>query len=198
MTESTSSPTPARIAVYGSAANPPHRGHGDCLAQLLTLGFDRILFMPAAGHAFGKAMQPFEARLFMARLLVAEQFGGDPRIEVSSLEAELLARSADGRVYSIAVLEQLRFQYPNAQLQLALGPDNIRPEVFAKFRAHERLASEFGIVALQQRLSIRSTAIRAELAKAEPDRAWLAQVLGAGLCDYLLSGGFYRGEPAGS
>jgi nicotinate-nucleotide adenylyltransferase len=183
---------PLRIAVYGTAANPPHLGHMDCLAQLLTLGYELIYFLPSAGHAFGKSMKPLVQRLAMAELLVAERFPGERRIRVSGLEAELASSAPDRRVYSIDVLEHLRTVHPQAELHLAVGPDNAAPEVFRRFRAYQRLAEEFGVITLKERMPVRSTGIRAELGNARPNRAALERVLGVALTDYLLSNGLYK------
>jgi nicotinate-nucleotide adenylyltransferase len=182
-----------RIAVYGTAANPPHLGHMDCLAQLLALDYKIIYFLPSAGHAFGKAVKPFASRLAMAELLVAEQFPGERRIRVSGLEADIARSAPDGRVYSIDVLERLRAVHPQAELHLALGPDNATPEVFRRFKSYERLEKAFGIVTLAERIHVRSTWIRAELGREFPDRQALERTLGVALTDHLLGDGLYRG-----
>lgn len=181
-----------RIAVYGAAANPPHMGHMDCLAQLLELGYDRIYFLPAVSHAFGKTMKSLERRMVMAELLVAERFPEEKRIIVSGLEAGVLRASPNERVYSIDVLEHLRMIHPDADIHLALGPDNADPAVFRRFKAHERLAMEFGVVPLQERLHVRSTKIRADIACDSPNRDTLERDLGAALTKYLLANNIYR------
>jgi nicotinic acid mononucleotide adenylyltransferase len=183
---------PRRIAAYGTAADPPHLGHMDCLAQLLALDYDLVYFLPSAGHAFGKTMKSFASRLTMAEMLVAERFPSEQRIRVSGLEGEI-ARSAPGeRVYSIDVLEHLRTVHPQADLHLALGPDNAAPKVFRRFKDYQRLAGEFGLVTLKERMHVRSTWIRAELGRARPDRQALQSMLGAALTGHLLANGLYK------
>ncbi|CAI8808794.1 nucleotidyl transferase family protein [Methylocaldum szegediense] len=183
---------PRRIAAYGTAADPPHLGHMDCLAQLLALDYDLVYFLLSAGHAFGKTMKPFASRLAMAQMLIAERFPGEQRIRVSGLEGEIARSTPDERVYSIDVLEHLRRLHPQAELHLALGPDNAAPEVLRRFKDYQRLAEEFGLVTLEERVHVRSTWIRAELGRACPDRQALESALGVALTDHLLTTGLYK------
>jgi len=77
-----------RIALYGGSFDPPHRGHV-ALARLAIerLHLDRLLVAPVGLQPLKHevATTRFDGRIAMARLA----FAGDPRIEVSRLDAPL-------------------------------------------------------------------------------------------------------------
>jgi nicotinate-nucleotide adenylyltransferase len=77
-----------RIALYGGSFDPPHRGHV-ALARLAIdrLHIDRVLVAPVGLQPLkhDAATSSFEDRIAMASLA----FAGDPRIEVSRLDAPL-------------------------------------------------------------------------------------------------------------
>lgn len=94
--------------------------------------------------------------------------------------------------HALGVLEHLRTVHPQAELHLALGPDNAAPTVFRRFKNYQRLVEEFGLVTLEERIHVRSTWIRAELGRACPDRRALESALAITLTGHLLGNGLYK------
>lgn len=152
-----------RIAVFGSAFNPPHRGHADAIRQLLP-EFNRILVIPNAAHAFGKAMVSFEHRLQMTRLLVAEFFPG-AAVEVSDIEQQMALQQAQQQpIYSYDLLCALRQRYPEDALTLVVGPDNRQPATWQRFYRYQDIETEFAVFTVAERLPFRSSSSRDKLA----------------------------------
>ena len=52
-----------KIAVFGSAFNPPSLGHKSVIERLSH--FDKVLLVPSLSHAWGKEMLPFDTRIDM-------------------------------------------------------------------------------------------------------------------------------------
>ena len=147
-----------KIAYFGFAANPPHRGHLEVI-EWLAERFDLVLVGPSVAHAFGKNMQPLEGRKVMVAALLSQAQADN--IRQVSIE-EMLA--ADGPVYSYDVLCALKDLFKTDELFLAVGPDNAEPEVWAKFHKADQIISEFGrVVAPNMGDHKRSTEIRAML-----------------------------------
>ena len=71
-----------KIAVFGGAFDPPHRGHA-AVARHLTGLFDEVWVMPAYKHMYDKRMTPYEDRLEMCNLLFRE----DSKIIISDFES---------------------------------------------------------------------------------------------------------------
>lgn len=151
------------VAVLGSAMNPPHLGHLDAIEQLLRQA-DEVLVVPSAAHAFGKPMAAYSARLDMARLLAARSTHPD-RVKVADIEAQMLAEAPDMPVYTYDLLSRLdrMEQRANVRYVCAVGPDNAREEVWNRFHRAGEILERFGRVVVEDRLSVRSSAIRAAL-----------------------------------
>lgn len=144
-----------RIAYFGFAANPPHRGHLEVI-EWLAERFDKVLVGPSVAHAFGKNMQPLEVRKVMVTALLSQVQANN--VEIVSIE-EMLA--ADGPVYSYDVLYAMQDLFKGHQLFLAVGPDNADPAVWSKFYKADQILSEFGrVVAPNMGDHKRSTEIR--------------------------------------
>lgn len=177
--------------MFGSAFDPPHLGHADVVRQLLA-GHDRVLMVPAAAHAFGKSMQPFAIRYTLLEALIDEQFADEPRVQHCPIEAELLASRPGHPVYSIELMQALERRFPRARLSLVLGPDNAAPETFQRFHRWRELAA-WPLCVVQERLPIRSSEIRAQLAANPPPTAEsLRGLTGAAVAERLLALGLYR------
>ena len=145
-----------RIAYFGFAANPPHRGHLEVI-EWLAERFDKVLVGPSVAHAFGKQMQPLEIRKVMCAALISQVQSRN--VQMISIE-EMLA--GDGPVYSYDVLVAMRDLFKEHQLFLAVGPDNGDPAVWNKFHKADQILSEFGrVVAPDMGQHKRSTQIRA-------------------------------------
>ncbi len=106
-----------RIGIYGGTFNPPHIGHIRAAEQAIhALKLDKLLLIPGRSlpHKALPANSPTpEQRLEMLRLSAEH-----PKMEVSDLELRREEVS-----YTYLTVEQLRLQYPEAQLFLLLGTD---------------------------------------------------------------------------
>lgn len=106
-----------RIGIYGGTFNPPHIGHIRAAEQAIhALKLDKLLMIPGRSlpHKALPANSPTpEQRLEMLRLSAEH-----PKMEVSDLELRREEVS-----YTYLTVEQLRLEYPEAQLFLLLGTD---------------------------------------------------------------------------
>lgn len=152
--------THLKIAVFGSAFNPPHMGHADVVTQALA-HFDRVILVPNFAHAFGKVMAPFDLRLAMAKMLHAQQ-NWKGRVIVSDIEQTLAAKKASGEpIYTFDVMEALEPLYPTCKLTFIVGPDNANAQTWAKFYKSNEIEKRWGRWVAQENKHIRSTSIRA-------------------------------------
>ena len=165
------------LALYGLAANPPHARHWDCVKWLIAQGFD-VLVAPSFSHAFGKAMAPFEQRAAWLELSGQEFHALGPHARVWTREREVaMGKKVQEPVYSIEMLDAALHEF-GAPPRLAIGPDNAAADVFCKFKSHDLISSQFGVVAMPDRVGDRSSAIRQRLAQ-EGDGAWLDAEVGS-------------------
>lgn len=150
-----------RIAVVGSAYNPPTLGHADVIRQALAQA-DEVWLVPAYHHAWGKAMAPYQQRCAMAAALLADL--AEPRVRLMAVEHLL----GDGRpVYSYDLLDYLQREHATGQqLLLVLGPDNIA--AIDKFHRSTELRQRWAILETRERVKVRSTLIRERLAQGLP------------------------------
>lgn len=125
-----------------------------------------VIVSPSAAHAFGKRMAPYATRLEWARMGL-EEFCSDlkGRFELWEGEEALRQRLKASAVYSIDALEELGALWPARSLALAVGPDNADPEVFKKFKDHDKILANHGLVVLPEQDAKRSTQIRELMAE---------------------------------
>ena len=107
-----------RIGIYGGSFNPPHIGHMDAaLWAVDKLGLSKMLLIPC-NISPGKQMPTGSAdnaqRLYMLQLATA----GIDKLQICQLE---LLRG--GVSYTCETVQQLRKEYPDAELILCMGAD---------------------------------------------------------------------------
>ncbi|MBX2857678.1 MAG: adenylyltransferase/cytidyltransferase family protein [Cellvibrionaceae bacterium] len=158
------------IAVFGSAFNPPHLGHADVIQQVLQHS-SQLVLVPCFQHAFAKKMMPFEFRLEMLSAMLSD-LNIAHLVKVSQIEREIAHRQrrpgeALPPVYTFQVLEALERELGSSQLVFVVGPDNARPETWSRFYKADEISQRWQIWPAQERLPIRSTAIRRKLANNE-------------------------------
>ncbi len=106
-----------KIGLFGGTFDPIHNGH-IVLARRLAeqLGLDTVLMMPTfvPPHKTKPDLAPASDRLFMCRLAC------EPYPELTVSEQEIDRRGAS---FTVITLEQLKRQYPQAQLYLFVGAD---------------------------------------------------------------------------
>ena len=190
------------LAVLGGSFNPPHIGHALLPGYLLARGLaDRVLVAPCWDHPLGKALVPFERRMSWLRQTFA---GGDPRVEVSAIEAELAAELAAERKaklgdeqggrpsYTLELLNAVAARWPQWTVRLCVGSDIVMSGETERWHRWNAIVADFapievprmgwsppGEAALPQVSSTEVRALMAELraggAGAEAARAGLAQ-----------------------
>lgn len=109
---------PLRVGVYGGAFDPPHQAHRALAEAALTqLQLDQLLILPT-GQAWHKARPLTEAAHRLAMCLLA--FGDLPRTRIDPRETR-----RTGPSYTADTLAELRAEWPQAQLFLLLGADQL-------------------------------------------------------------------------
>ena len=146
----------SRIAVMGSAFNPPSLGHKDVVEQALKQ-CDQVWLVPAFRHAWGKKMAAYQQRCEMVDLFVQDI--ADPRVSLCAIEHEI---ASDKPVYSFDLLAALQTRIqPDDQLLLVIGPDNAA--AFDKFYRASDIRQRWQLLVVKERISVRSTKIRTAL-----------------------------------
>ncbi len=105
------------IGLLGGSFNPPHEGHR-LISQiaLKRLRLDRLWWLATPGNPLKSLAELAEMR---ARLDAARRLTHDPRIAVTSFEAEIGSR------YTYDALRWLRRRAPKARFVWIMGADNL-------------------------------------------------------------------------
>lgn len=128
-----------RIGIYGGSFDPVHNGHINAARNFMEeLSLDKIIIVPAYCSPFkkGLAVTPSQHRLNMCNIA----FGNTEGFEVSDVE---ILRSDEG--YMSDTVAQIREQYPDAELFLLLGSDQLL--IFQKWHAWSKIADEATVAA---------------------------------------------------
>lgn len=144
-----------KIAVFGSAFNPPTNSHLKIIEELRE-EFDKILVVPCYSHNFGKKMIPYEHRLNMAKLLVSSLEG----VEVSDIESKIFQNETSKTYLLLCALKSLD---PNNEYVFVCGEDNAADDNWKRFYKYEAIDSEFGKYVIKSQGEIRSTLLREKL-----------------------------------
>lgn len=187
------------VCVFGSAFDPPTRGHLDAVRQVAA-GFDSVLLVPCAAHPFGKVCQDMATR---ERLLQA--FCQDARalslpctLVISCMENQLLAEKPDSPVYTWRLLDTLSNRYPESHFSFLRGPDNATPDVWHSFYRYQDIESRWPVVTVEERVPVRSSRIRQLLRSQPVSPAELNNLVTPSVGALLLSESLYRNEaPSG-
>ncbi|MDG3085236.1 nicotinate-nicotinamide nucleotide adenylyltransferase [Vibrio hannami] len=177
MTKTTTSQE--KIAVFGSAFNPPSAGHQSVI-ELLT-HFDKILLIPSIAHAWGKEMLCYKHRCELVDCFIADlKLDG---VERSRVEEQI--HSPGDSVTTFAVLQQLEKENPNSELTFVIGPDNFFN--FSKFYKADEIVQRWSVVACPEKVKIRSTDIRVKIQAGED----VSELTTPGVAAYLKSNALY-------
>jgi nicotinate-nucleotide adenylyltransferase len=196
----------ARLGLLGGTFNPPHLAHLVCAQEAYAqLGLDRVLFVPVfePPHKEVEAEPGVEHRLELCRRAVA----GDPRFEVSRIEADV-----PGRSYTVDTLRRLHEFRPEDELTFIVGGDMAHalptwhePEAVlslavlgvaeregvARADISERLSGLAGADRIRffdmPRLDISSSMIRRRVALGRPIRYLVPD----GVAEYIAAEGLY-------
>lgn len=149
-----------KIAVFGSAFNPPTLGHKSIIDSLDH--FDLILLVPSISHAWGKTMLDYEQRNRLVDQFIQDI--GSRKVQRSDVEEALY--TPENSVTTYAVLTRLQALYPEDDLTFVIGPDNLLN--FTKFYKSDEILQRWTVMACPERLPIRSTTIRDLLQNGQP------------------------------
>jgi len=108
-----------KIGILGGTFDPPHKGHTGLAKELLAkCGLSKIIFVPAPNppHKPDLPIAPFKDRLEMLKLAVDAL----PEFEISTIEAD-----REGPSYTYYTLEHFSAAYPNTEIYLIIGSDNL-------------------------------------------------------------------------
>ena len=141
-----------KIAVFGSAFNPPTLGHKSVIDSLSH--FDKVLLLPCIAHAWGKEMLDYETRCELVDAFIEDLDLGN--VERSTIEEELY--NPGESVTTFAVLQALDAKFINSELTFVMGPDNLLN--FSKFYRSEEILKRWAVMACPEKVCVRSTDVR--------------------------------------
>ncbi|MBD1558769.1 nicotinate-nicotinamide nucleotide adenylyltransferase [Vibrio sp. S9_S30] len=148
-----------KIAIFGSAFNPPTLGHKSVIESLTH--FDKVLLVPSYAHAWGKEMVDFGIRCQMVEGFISDI--AQSNVELSQIEESLYRPEESVTTY--ALLEAFQETYPDAELTFVIGPDNFYN--FSKFYRAYEITKRWSVMTCPEKISVRSTLIREKLAQNE-------------------------------
>lgn len=129
-----------RLGIFGGTFDPVHIGH--LVAAQVSLeqaGLDKVLFMPAGVNPLkvGRSIREGKDRLAMVRLAIE----GAPKFEACDWEL-----TRPGPSFTVDTLEHFQQLYPQAELFLIIGADNL--QILPKWRAVDRILEIATILAV--------------------------------------------------
>jgi nicotinate-nucleotide adenylyltransferase len=129
-----------RIGLYGGSFNPAHAGHLHVsLMALKRLGLDRIWWIVTPGNPL-KDLD--ELASTAQRVAEARDLASDPRIDVTTFEADIGAR------YTVDTLAYLKRRYPNVRFVWIMGADNLAD--FHRWRGWRTIARMMPIAVIDR------------------------------------------------
>lgn len=175
-----------RVGVFGSAFNPPTKGHENAFLQFEN-EFDEIWLVPSYAHAFGKNPLPFEMRCNILSLFL-ENIGSE-KIKISKIEELFYKTFTPKYVYTYDLLLFLKDKYPNYDFEFICGEDNADPERWAKFKNSDKIDKEFGKKVAKVKKDIRSTYVRNAFKDKEYDK--LKELIYDNVLDFIKCNNLY-------
>jgi len=120
-----------RLGIFGGSFDPPHLAHLRVARTACDhLKLNRLLWIPAGvpPHKMDLTISDKAQRVQMTELMVKE----DPRFELDLRETKV-----DSPSYSVATIQSLRDEFPEAHLFMIVGEDQLRD--FAKWKQPEKI-----------------------------------------------------------
>ncbi len=148
-----------KIAVFGSAFNPPTLGHLSVISRLSH--FDTVLLVPSIAHPWGKQMLDFDARCELVELFLQDIELNN--VQLSRVEEEIFDGSHP--VTTFKLLNYIQDTMKGADISFVVGPDNFFN--FSKFAHADEIVERWSVLACPQTVDVRSTQIREKLQKGE-------------------------------
>jgi nicotinate-nucleotide adenylyltransferase len=144
-----------KIAVFGSAFNPPTLGHKSVIDALSH--FDLVLLVPSISHAWGKKMIDYKLRCNMVDLFIDDI--GTANLLLSDIEQDIQVN--DEPVTTFDVLSAIQEKYLDADITFVVGPDNILN--FHSFHKADTILKNWSVLSCPEKVNIRSTHVRERL-----------------------------------
>ncbi|CAE6949541.1 adenylyltransferase [Vibrio sp. B1FLJ16] len=141
-----------KIAIFGSAFNPPSLGHKSVIESLSH--FDLVLLEPSIAHAWGKEMLDYPTRCKLVDAFIKDM--GLSNVQRSNLEQSLYQPGQSVTTY--ALLKKAQEVHTAADITFVIGPDNFFK--FAKFYKAQEITERWTVMACPEKIKIRSTDIR--------------------------------------
>ncbi|CAE6945178.1 nicotinate-nicotinamide nucleotide adenylyltransferase [Vibrio sp. B1FLJ16] len=141
-----------KIAIFGSAFNPPSLGHKSVIESLSH--FDLVLLEPSIAHAWGKEMLDYPTRCKLVDAFIKDM--GLSNVQRSDLEQSLYQPGQSVTTY--ALLKKAQEVHTAADITFVIGPDNFFK--FAKFYKAQEITERWTVMACPEKIKIRSTDIR--------------------------------------
>lgn len=145
-----------KIAVFGSAFNPPSFGHLSVIERLSH--FDLVLLVPSIAHAWGKQMLDYPVRCDLVEAFISDIECHN--VTLSRIEETL--QQGDSSVTTFQVLEALQREHPESDITFVMGPDNLFS--FSKFARAEEIVQRWSVLTCPETVPVRSTIIRERVA----------------------------------
>lgn len=175
------------IGIFGSAFNPPTKGHENSFMQCINK-VDEIWLIPSYAHAFGKKPISFEKRCEMLSIFLKNI--KNAKVKISEVEKEYFEKNNVKYVYTYDLLVFLKDKYPEYNFKFICGEDNADPEVWYKFKDSEKIDSEFGKLVSKVKLDIRSTYVRENIQKGHYNK--LKPFLFDNIIEHIQKNKFYK------
>ncbi len=175
-----------KIAIFGSAFNPPSLGHKSVIESLSH--FELVLLEPSIAHAWGKGMLDYPTRCKLVDAFIQDM--GLSNVQRSDIEQALYQPGQSVTTY--ALLNKAQEIYPEADITFVIGPDNFFK--FAKFYKAQEITERWGVMACPEKIKIRSTDIRNALAAGED----ISTLTTTTVSEMLLNEGLYRETLSGN
>ena len=183
-----------KIAIFGSAFNPPHKGHEFIYRTLLEFRLvDEVWLLPAKDPAFSKSRASNNHRLAMLKLIL------EPRVKIELYEIE--CSSVNNTYSSLLAIQR---QNPELEFSFVIGADKLNgfnhwvmyAELLERFRVwvFPRCGFELSplykgmhVISEVECLDVSSTLVR-EFVKADHS---LDGLVGKQIGNYIVKHGLY-------
>ncbi|AEX24902.1 MULTISPECIES: nicotinate-nicotinamide nucleotide adenylyltransferase [Vibrio] len=175
-----------KIAIFGSAFNPPSLGHKSVIESLGH--FDLVLLEPSIAHAWGKEMLDYPTRCKLVDAFIKDL--GLSNVQRSNVEQALYQPGQSVTTY--ALLNKIQEIHSTDDLTFVIGPDNFFK--FAKFYKAQEITERWTVMACPEKIKIRSTDIRKALMEGKDISAFTTLTVS----ELLLNEGLYRETLSGN
>lgn len=170
-----------RLAVFGTSADPPHKGHMMVVQMLVDSGdYDEVWVLPVYVHMFSskdKSLSPFDQRMEMCRLAFEHCASTNCNVKVLPLEklaCEAATSVNDGkpvRVGSSLILDLIHLLYPGTtgRTTFVLGSDTFLDLIKGKWKNAASILLENGIAVVERGLIRNGEGDTADLKSTDTD-----------------------------